>query len=805
MSYEVLKLSDVYASSTNPRKEFEEHSLNELAESIKEHGLIQPVLVREQPDRVGKYEIVCGERRWRASKIAKLETIPAIIKDVSDDEAFELQIIENLERKDVHPMDEAEAFQKMLDSGRYTIADIAAKVAKTESFVTQRLKLNDLIDEIKKDFYVGELGVGHAVLLAKITEDRQKEIFEDYKDSYVDGYGTIGELKNEIEKETYNLDDAIFPLMDSQLVPKAGACFKCPKNSKANPVLFPDEKEENLCFDKSCYREKEETFYYNKIENLIKESPGIILIGNYYGSKGKIIESLLKENNKEVLRGYDMFEKTEEGISAFHVDDLKFVNITLKKGAEGKNISSDPTENIKSEIKKVKEKAERALELDREKIYTRIIDEVIKGENKLLNNDPLTGDEITAFVYALWEKGSYEFRKWFKEEYKLESSLDSLQMLDFIDEQIDTEGVYKIFRAYIIHNLVVGYSLDYKKSGNAAAVYSMVKFHHEKQVELFELEQNEIADKRIEKTNTKIQDLESSITASEVGPDVEATAKQFDLENEYHNTEENEIRTSNKNIKGDASSLAKLLSGNKELPTFEKITRKKKFSLNKSYFKNCYPQTEPNTPLECMYYFKQHGELPFDMGSDTENWLYECFVEYQKRAGVYGSQFFTPPATAKRMAELADEYFKIEERDEPYVLDACCGFGMLSKPLLEKGFIVNGFDINKELLELYNDYTGCISEQKDINSYMSYDKWKYIISNPPYEIKECTQFLKLLWDLLAEDGTAILLLPKNFIDKDKPKALVEVLGLFEIIYREDMQEDFARTGVKAEIVVLRKA
>ena len=193
------------------------------------------------------------------------------------------------------------------------------------------------------------------------------------------------------------------------------------------------------------------------------------------------------------------------------------------------------------------------------------------------------------------------------------------------------------------------------------------------------------------------------------------------------------------------------------------------------------------------------------MGSDTENWLYECYVEYQKRAGVYGSQFFTPPATAKRMAELADEYFYYEQ-GVPQVLDACCGFGMLTKPLLEKGFIVNGFDINSGLLELYNEYTGCISKQKDINSYLNEDiTWKNIVSNPPYEIKECTQFLKLLMDLLEDDGTSILLLPKSFIDKEKPKALAEVLAQFEVIHREDMQEDFERTKINAEIVVIKKA
>lgn len=242
---------------------------------------------------------------------------------------------------------------------------------------------------------------------------------------------------------------------------------------------------------------------------------------------------------------------------------------------------------------------------------------------------------------------------------------------------------------------------------------------------------------------------------------------------------------------------------------FEKI--KKKYALNNSYFKLRNPQF-PQTPEECFEYFKEHGELPFryDEYGSCENeyecdwWLYDCYVEYQKRVGVYNSQFFTPRKTAERMADLTDYYF-----DNPPVpivgtiLDACCGFGTITRALRHKyGFLVDGFDIDLGLVYLYRRWSDGIGRQKDFRKFTK--RYKCIISNPPYEIPILTEFLEWLYETLTDDGTAILLIPKGFIDKERPKKLVQILEKFQVIHREDMQEEFARTKIRAEIVVLRK-
>ena len=234
---------------------------------------------------------------------------------------------------------------------------------------------------------------------------------------------------------------------------------------------------------------------------------------------------------------------------------------------------------------------------------------------------------------------------------------------------------------------------------------------------------------------------------------------------------------------------------------FEKI--KKKYALNNSYFKNITPYN-PRTTEECFEYLKEYKELPFryeaigavEYEHIFEWWLYDCYVEYQKRFGVYNSQFFTPRKTAERMAQLAELFF-----EGTRILDACCGFGSLTK-VFHPNFEVRGLEIDHGLANLYKEWTMSEVEEKAFQNFKG--KETNIISNPPYEIPVLTEFLEWLYETLTDDGTAILLIPKGFIDKERPKKLVQVLEKFQIIYREDMQEEFARTKTRAEIVVLRK-
>ncbi len=228
---------------------------------------------------------------------------------------------------------------------------------------------------------------------------------------------------------------------------------------------------------------------------------------------------------------------------------------------------------------------------------------------------------------------------------------------------------------------------------------------------------------------------------------------------------------------------------------FEKIT--KKYALNNSYFKNKRPQ-DPQTPYEVFLYQEQHGELPYKMEIE-DDWIKECFGEYHKRNTSYKylEQYFTPQRTAMRMAKITDLY-----SNALHVLDACCGYGSLSKEFSKIGFFVKGFDIDYELCNFYEDF---VENEAKCVSFEDYkEKQELVVANPPYTIKTLTSFFVWLENILEEKGIAVLLLPKGFIDKERPKATVEAIRKFEILHREDMTEEFSSTKISAEIVVLKK-
>jgi len=235
---------------------------------------------------------------------------------------------------------------------------------------------------------------------------------------------------------------------------------------------------------------------------------------------------------------------------------------------------------------------------------------------------------------------------------------------------------------------------------------------------------------------------------------------------------------------------------------FEKL--KKKFALTNSYFKNR-QHNAPSNPFEVLEYYKEHNELPYENGAITNNWFYECFCEYQKRAGVHGSQFFTPPNTAKRMVEILFEHTKFDEK----VLDACCGFGQITQQLKAKGYEqIEAFDNDKLMVgacyDLHDSRFLTIFRHDFTSEETLPNKYDAIISNPPYGVRDLTAFLEFVDKHLYETGKAILLIPRRFLDKQRPAKLVKVLSKFHIELRELMSESFARTGAVAEIVVLTK-
>lgn len=169
----LIRISDIQKNPYQPRKEFSEEKIQELAQSIKENGLIQPIIVRQSP--VIGYEILAGERRYRASIAAGLSEVPVIIKNLSDQDMMIYSIIENLQREDLNPIEEAKAYQSLIDKG-YTHADIAEKMGKSRPYITNLVRLLTLPDFILTEVEVGKLSQAHARLLIQLSTDEQKKL-----------------------------------------------------------------------------------------------------------------------------------------------------------------------------------------------------------------------------------------------------------------------------------------------------------------------------------------------------------------------------------------------------------------------------------------------------------------------------------------------------------------------------------------------------------------------------------------------------------------------------------------------------
>ncbi len=152
----------------NPRRAFAEADLADLSQSIREHGIVQPVLVRQKID--GKYEIIAGERRWRAAQRAGLAEIPVMVRDVDDRTALELAIIENVQRADLNPVEEALGYQQLIDEHSYTQADLGNVIGKSRSHVANTLRLLKLPDSIRGLLVDGSLSAGHARTLVTATD-----------------------------------------------------------------------------------------------------------------------------------------------------------------------------------------------------------------------------------------------------------------------------------------------------------------------------------------------------------------------------------------------------------------------------------------------------------------------------------------------------------------------------------------------------------------------------------------------------------------------------------------------------------
>ena len=185
-----VMLSEIEPNRDQPRKDFDEKALNELAESIKKHGLLQPILVRSKP--AGGYEIIAGERRWRASRIAELRTVPVVIREMDEREVAEVALIENLQREDLNAVEEAMGFRSLMVSYGMTQEQVAEAMGKSRSAVANTLRLLELSPNETEQLKQGKISAGHARTL--LAAEKKSQLREDMLKAAVNG-ASVRELE----------------------------------------------------------------------------------------------------------------------------------------------------------------------------------------------------------------------------------------------------------------------------------------------------------------------------------------------------------------------------------------------------------------------------------------------------------------------------------------------------------------------------------------------------------------------------------------------------------------------------------
>lgn len=258
---ELVRVSDIVVNGENFRGAFNDNDVRELADSIRQYGLLNPLTVRPVGD--GSYKVVAGHRRLAAVKLLENEQVKCTVLDLNDTEAMHVQLIENLQRADIHPMDEAQAFDYLIHTAKQDVREISHRIGKNMQYVYKRLKLNDLVPEIQMDLRANWISLSVAMVYAAMGKDVQERAYQEVAYRYdwqkevrvkEDEYPmTANETSARIMSEFSNLlKEAKFDLRDTGL--HGGACEMCDKNTFANQMLFDDVKlEEVRCMDSKCY------------------------------------------------------------------------------------------------------------------------------------------------------------------------------------------------------------------------------------------------------------------------------------------------------------------------------------------------------------------------------------------------------------------------------------------------------------------------------------------------------------------------------------------------------------------------
>ncbi|MCT8339062.1 ParB/RepB/Spo0J family partition protein [Altibacter lentus] len=556
-----LPLGNIKPDPEQPRKTFNEDALQQLSASIENHGVLQPITVRQLN---GHYVIVMGERRYRASKLAGKKTIPCIVRTYENNDVLEVQIIENLQRRDVEPTEEAEAIAYL--SEKYVPAEIAKQLGRTDNFVRQRLKLAGLIEGFKHFVRNGEMTISLGVGVALFTPEEQQMMLETMGEDF-----SAHQINRMIKDQTYDLEKASFDVIDKKLVPKAGSCVECPFNAANQGNLFGEGK--MVCTKSACFETKKTKSFLNLIEKSKKENILLIpeirqywvddennqLIISHLEKNGlkvyllddvELIEEPTKPTIEAIKIEYQHYDYSEDELKAelkeaiqnyeeklknynlaadngfvngivFHPETYQnkevFVKI-IEKSIDESTEYSAPLTNRKmadctpeEQIVKINEREIRKKHIENNKHFEEVV-QMIRETEYINTKKTLSTDEMVAFSISLFENNVdyMSQQKYFSKFLGDTSKMTKIEMVENFKKKFKKEVFHKLIRYMITKQVHFGESNHVNNLTNIS-FYNAMQGYYKSKIADIEKEYAQKQDKREARLKERITVLEKQI------------------------------------------------------------------------------------------------------------------------------------------------------------------------------------------------------------------------------------------------------------------------------------------------------
>lgn len=556
-----LSIEKVIPDPMQPRKTFNESLLNGLSESIKKHGVLQPITVRKSGS---EFIIVMGERRYRASKLANKKTIPCIVKEYKNNDVLEVQIIENLQRQDVEPTEEAEAIAFL--SEKYVPSEIAKRLGRSDNFIRQRLKLAGLIEGFKKFVRKGEMTISLGVGVALFEPEEQQMMMETMGKDF-----NAHQINRMIKEQTFDLEKAPFDVTDKKLIVKAGACNECPFNAANQGNLFGDGK--MVCTKAACYESKKSKSFLNLIQKSKKEK--IILIPEiqkYWADDERnqlviaqlensglkvfllddveIIESPIELTIEAIKEEYQHYDYSEEQLEEeyndaletyteeleiynsakengfvngiiFHPETYRHKEVFVRIVEKPKNDStthSAPLADRKmadcspeEQIVKINERETRKKQIENSKQFEEVV-QMIRETKYIDTKKALSVDEMVAFSLTLYENNvDYVGRqRFFSKLLGNTSKMTNVEIVENFKKKFKKEIFHRLIRYILTRQVHFGESNHVNNLTNFS-FYNAMQGYYKTKITNIEKEYAEKRNKREERLKERIGILEKQI------------------------------------------------------------------------------------------------------------------------------------------------------------------------------------------------------------------------------------------------------------------------------------------------------